>query len=343
MTSAVAVVMTVRDEVEFLRSNLLYHRHLGVKAAYVYDDGSTDGTPDSVADLDFVRLGRTVDASSLPPELRTDADDAPDRYVTSRQNINTLDAMRQAREDGIDWLLAIDADELACVDLAKQPAGALARGFATVPDEVEAVVLRPLEIVQRRLSYDDVMAQETLFKRADVGLRHRTFDPFSQTFHRVRGVYGHTAGKSAARLSADLRPATVHRFRRRDGSKARSVDGGWLLHYYCHSFEAFVRKFRLFRDHPDVHLRGHEVQLQKRLWRDVVNRSGMSEDELRDYYQRWVMFSDAEIAGLRRDSWLGLVPRRPAVVEVTAGRETFAELRAQASDSAAGRRGRRAT
>jgi hypothetical protein len=58
---SVALVMTVRDEVEFLRPNLLYHRFLGVGTAYVYDDGSTDGTAESVADLPFVRVAPSVD------------------------------------------------------------------------------------------------------------------------------------------------------------------------------------------------------------------------------------------------------------------------------------------
>jgi hypothetical protein len=325
---SVALVMTVRDEVEFLRPNLLYHRFLGVGTAYVYDDGSTDGTAESVADLPFVRVAPSVDPASLGED---DADGSAARYVTSRQNMNTLDAMRRARADGAAWLLAIDADELACVDLEAQPPGALAAALATVPAGVEAVVLRALEIVQRRMAFDDVFAGETLFKRADVGLQHRTLDPFTGKMHRVRGVYGHTAGKSAARLAADLRPATVHRFRRRDGSQPPSTDLGWVLHYYCHSFEAFVRKFRLFSDHPDVHLRGHEVQLQKRLWRDVVNRSGMGEEELRDYYRRWVMFDDEAIARLRRPRRrLGLLAQPPALVEVQAARRAFAELRGQA-------------
>ena len=175
-----------------------------------------------------------------------------------------------------------------------------------------------------------------------MGLEHKTFDPFTSTTHMVRGVYGHTLGKGAARLSADLRPATVHRFRRRGGARARSTDLGWLLHYYCHTFEAFVRKFRLFRDHPDIHLRGHEVQLQKRLWRDVVNRSGMSDEELRDYFERWVQFDDEEIARLRHRRRFGVLPQAPAIVEVTAARDAFAQMRseaqgAQAPESATGR------
>jgi hypothetical protein len=334
---SIALVMTVRDEVEFLRSNLLYHHHLGVDIAYVYEDGSTDGTPETVADLPFVRIRPTVKASSIPPAERIDPADEPELYTTTRQNINTGHALGRARADGMTWLLAIDADELACVDMVSQEAGALARALDAVPQEVEAVILRPLEIVQRRATFDDTMAQETLFKRADVGLKHLTFDPFTQRTHSVRGVYGHTAGKSAVRLSADLRPETVHRFRRSDGSRPTSTDLGWLLHYFCYSFEAFVRKFYLYRDHPDRHLHGHEVQLQKRLWRDVVNKSGMSEEELRDYYQRWVMFDDHEIARLRRRRWLGIVPRPPAVVEVTAAKRTFAELRSQPPALPAGR------
>ena len=324
--------MTVRDEVELLRDNLLYHRHLGVDTAYVYDDGSTDGSPQSVADLDFVRVGPTVDARSLADEEPAATPEELERYVTSRQNLNTVDAMRRARADGAEWLLAIDADELACVDLRYQAPGALRTALDGVPSQIEAVIMPPLEILQRHEENPDVMARETLFKSAARARSRRTYDPFTGRRPRVPAVYGHDAGKSAIRLAADLMPTSVHRFRRRDGSRPPTRELGWLLHYYCHSFEAFESKFRRISDHPDRHLRGQPVPLQKRLWRDVVNRSGMSEQELRDYYRRWVLFDDAAIRELRGGRRFGVLPQQDAVVEVLSARQTFADLRGQALD-----------
>jgi hypothetical protein len=323
----VALVMTVRDEEELVRANLLYHRYLGVELAFVYDDGSTDGTVQSIADLPFVRLQPTVS----PSDVARDDDaglsaEALQRHVTARQNLNAIHAMGRARTAGAEWLLSIDADELACLDLARSEPDQLARALAGVPPTTEAVVLRPLEIVQRRLTYDDVLTDETLFKRSDVRLERETYDPFAGRRRTVPAVYGHSAGKSAVRLSVEARPSTVHRFVRRDGSRLKTDDLGYLLHYYCHSFDAFLRKFRAFRDHPDQHLRGQEVPLQKRLWRDVVNRAGLDQDELRDYYRRWVMFDPDEIARLRNRRAFGVLPLSSALVEVTAVRSALAQI-----------------
>jgi hypothetical protein len=325
---SVALVMTVRDEQELVRANLLYHRYLGVELAFVYDDGSTDRTVESIADLPFVRVQPTVSPSDVAEDEHAGLTaEALQRHVTARQNLNAIHAMELARAADAQWLLSIDADELACLDLSRSEPDQLARALAGVPPTTEAVVLRPLEIVQRRLSYDDVLADETLFKRSDVKLERSTYDPFEKRLRVVPGVYGHFAGKSAVRLGAAARPSTVHRFVRPDGKRLRTADLGYLLHYYCHSFEAFVRKFRAFRDHPDRHLRGQEVPLQKRLWRDVVNRAGLDEDELRDYYARWVMFGEQDIARLMHRRALGLLPLPPALVEVTAVRRALEAMR----------------
>ena len=67
---------------------------------------------------------------------------------------------------------------------------------------------------------------------------------------------------------------------------------------------------------------GRTVVLQKRLWRDVVNRSGMSDDELRDYYERWVMFDDDQLAALRGRK---IFPfgRGPSLAEVTSAADAL--------------------
>jgi catechol 2,3-dioxygenase-like lactoylglutathione lyase family enzyme len=325
--------MTVRDERELLRTNLLYHHWLGVDLCFVYDDGSTDGTLESVADLQFVR-GRPSVAQA---EVAARSDLATfiegyDSHFTARQALNTAHAMDEARAAGVSWLLAIDADELVAVDLDHGTRDAL-RGFlAGQPASTEAVVFPPLEVVQRRVSYDDVMLEETLFKRTDVAASRETFDPFDGKKHSIPAIYGHTAGKTGVRLSANARPHTSHRFLHRDGSPLRSVTSGYLLHYYSHSFEAFVHKFRLIKDHPDRHLQGAEVIYQKRLWRDVVNRAGLDDVALLDYYRRWVMFDDAAVSKLRNPAGKFPFRRRAPLVEVPSVADALRRLRHATED-----------
>jgi hypothetical protein len=236
--------------------------------------------------------------------------------------------MEQAKRSGASWIVAFDADELIVVDRLKAMPGALAEFLGRQPLSVDAVTFRPLEAVQRRARYDDVMTEETLFKIAASGATRETYDPFTKTKHQIDAVYGHKAGKQAVRLTIDAIPYSPHRFRRRGGRKLRDTEAGDLLHFYAPDFEQFVRKFRIMKDHPDTHVDGRTVVIQKRLWRDVVNKSRMSEDELRDYYERWVMFTDEQQRAMRGGRSL-LLKRKPALVEVRSAAEAIKKLGAE--------------
>ena len=324
---AIGLVITVRNERSMLRSNLLYHRFLGVEHMWVFDDGSDDGTSETIADLSNVERRDTVnpDDFNSRPEL-ADVVRRFHAHVTARQALNTVQAMEEARAAGCDWLLAIDADELVALDLDEAVPGSLPLMFEQVPGPIEAVRFRTLEVVQRRLAYGDVLVEETLFKRPDRRATRETYDPFARKTSRIPVLYGHSEGKMAVRLSVDAIPYTPHRFVRRTGGRLRASALGFLLHYYCHDFEAFVSKFQLMRDHPDRHLRGTRVALQKRLWRDVVNRSGMDEGELEEYYRRWVMFDEPTIDRLSRTSRILGRARPSPLVEVRSAQQAIESL-----------------
>jgi len=324
---SVALAVTVRNEQDLLRPNLLHHHHLGVEQAFVYLDRSTDGTRASVEALGFVRLAASVGAARYAGcEALAHALPHVDTHVTARQILDIWDAMAQARAAGLAWLLVVDADELVTPALDEAGPGALRALLAAVPAEVECVRFPTLEALQRGEDYANVFAEATLFKRDPGRFRRRVKDPLRGRLVTARGFYGHTVGKSALRLSVDAVPRTPHRFAARDGSALRAATAGHLLHYYCCSFDAFLAKFRRFSDHPDTHLWQVPVEPLKRLWRDVVNHPGFTEADLRAYYRAWVAFDERAVRRLRRPTWLGIVPRPPAVVEVTAPRRVFAAL-----------------
>ncbi len=325
----IAAVLTVRDERKLLRKNLLYHHFLGITHVYVYDDGSTDGTLETVADLPFVTARPSVAVSDV------EAGTAPgaatrlhDDFFVARQLLNSAHAMELARSAGASWLLAIDADELISVDRSIAQAGSLATLLASQPPSVHTVTFMPLEAIQRQIHYQDVMTQETLFKVGAAGATRETFDPFTKRMHRIDAVYGHKAGKQAVRTSIPSMPYSVHRFRAPGGKKLRTVERGDLLHFYAPDFETFLQKFRIMKDHPDRHVDGRTVVLQKRLWRDVVNRSGMTDDQLRDYFATWVMFDDKQIQRLRSPRRY-VRRRKPALVEVTSAAEALKKIESE--------------
>jgi hypothetical protein len=322
----VALVMTVRDEEALLRANLLYHHYMGVELAFIYSDGSTDGTLASVESLPFVHAGPSVgpDRAGGRPELARAVAQMGWNH-RARKVLNAWDSMERARAAGCTWLLMIDADELVAPELVGAQPGAFSRLLEDVPHDVQCVRFPALEIVQRMHEYDKVFAQATLFKRSGARIRRRVLDPLRGRTVKVDGFYGHTGGKSAVRLTADAGPWTAHEFVGRDGSKLRTVAAGCLLHYYCYSFGSFLAKFRRFHD-CDTYLSGAPLKPLKRLWRDVVNHPGFTEADLHAYYQAWVAFDEREIQRLRRSTWLGVIPRAPGVIEVTAPRRVFEAL-----------------
>ncbi len=87
-------LMVVRDAVDLIRVNLLHHLGIGLERVLVVDNGSTDGTRERVE-----RLSRT-----MPIELTVDG--GPFRMP---ELTNGLAA--EARRQGADWVLPIDADE----------------------------------------------------------------------------------------------------------------------------------------------------------------------------------------------------------------------------------------
>jgi len=313
--------MTVKDERAFLRLNVLYHRFLGVDSIYIYDDGSTDGGVESISDLPYVKTRSSVGPDEAPdwPPL-AQARGSHKTFFVARQMLNVAHAMERARSDGIDWLLMIDADELAAVDRKVARQGSLGPALNRLASSINEAIFRPLEAVQRRGSNDDVMSNETKFKRVS-GTTRKTLDPFTKETHPIAVVYGHKAGKAAVRLTASAYPKNPHRFMDLNGRRLSENTVGDVLHYYAPSFEEFVHKYRNFKNHPDKQLHGNPLGLPKRLWRDIVNTSGWDEGQLRDYYDNWVAFSDDEID--RMSARRGLLRRQPIVVEVPSAREVI--------------------
>ncbi|HVT45797.1 MAG TPA: glycosyltransferase [Thermoanaerobaculia bacterium] len=85
-------IMMVRNEADILRINLLHHRAIGIDRFLILDNGSTDGTPDILRDLE-----EYVAWSSDPGAYR--------------QSELTTELAREAVRQGADWIIPIDADE----------------------------------------------------------------------------------------------------------------------------------------------------------------------------------------------------------------------------------------
>jgi glycosyltransferase involved in cell wall biosynthesis len=316
-----ALVVTAKNECRLLRRSLLYHHFIGVERCYVFDDGSTDGTPDSLGGLPFVELHlRAEPAAPIPPGARAE------NFYVLRQEQNTRQALALACAAGFHWLIALDADELIAPDLTRASRGLLREAFAALPPNVEQVRFPTLEVVGRQPEYHDVFREETLFKRNNAKLMRPLPDPAGKK-RRASGFFGHRIGKSAVRLNQPAMPNTSHGFRRADGTPLHTQAIGHLLHYYSFDYTQFRHRLETLRSHPDHYANGTPVEyVPKRMWRDMINQPGITDAFLRDYHARWVMFSPAEVARLRAARRFGFLPQEPKLVEVLSARHAFEQI-----------------
>ncbi|WP_313113736.1 glycosyltransferase family 2 protein [Aequorivita sediminis] len=322
----IALVITVKNEVRLLRNNLLYHKVIGVDKVFVYFDNTTDSGRESVADLDFVQTSNSVAADKYVslPYLKKFTSQAAQHH-TARQCLNTYDAQQKCKEEGIDWLISIDADELICTDLQKQ--SDLKSFFNTIPKGTELVDFTTLEVLQQKESYTNVFAEESNFKVNKQVFYLPIRNPFTKSKQKFPWWYGHTMGKSAVCVGANLIPHNVHRYKHIDGTSPKRVVKGNVLHYHAYDAEDFIKKFTNFSDRPDVFLSGNKVEDLKLLLRDVVNRSGMSRRELEYYFKENLMFTEKQVKKFKKGRKYFFIKITPKPIElVESVKSTFKQL-----------------
>ncbi len=290
----IAIVLTVKNEARLLRNHLLYHKAIGVDRAFVYFDNTTDNGKETIMDLNFVTISNSVQAEKYAhlDYLHKFTSQAFEHH-TARQCLNTYDAQKICENEKIDWLISIDADELITDGL--ENSSNLKLFFKTVPQNIEVISFKTLEVLQTRMHYENVFAEETLFKFNRLAFYKYINNPFNSTKLKSTWWYGHEVGKSAVRISCSLIPLNVHHFIRKDRTKSLRLFAGHLLHYHIYDANDFIKKFKNFEDHPNTFLSGNRVVELKLLLRDVVNKLDLKESQLKNYYKENLLFEAKSI------------------------------------------------
>lgn len=327
MSLTIAGVITVKNERNILRENLLYHHLLGVDQFYVFLDGTTDGTENTVQDLPFVRIEKSISPNYyLEHSHISELIKHHEQHHTARQCLNAYHAIHLAREAEIVWLISFDPDELLCPHINQTYPGHLKTLFSSIAEETEMVRFRVAEVVSRKLFYENVFREETLFKLPGARINQKIFDPINDRVINIPGFLGQSMGKSAVRTSLESKPNTVHKFVKIDGDNLQTEWREWLLHYNCFDFIDFIKKYKNFQHHPDTFISGRNIDYPRKLFRDMVNDPSISEQELSDYYKRWLIFSPDEVKRLSASNFLGIFPIKSKIMTVTAVQQLFTQL-----------------
>lgn len=299
MPPKLALVSTLRGVEAVIDSFVRYHRAVGFDRFYLFFDDPDDpaaeraaGYPEAVVWRRGPGLQRRWEQTRrhrsrhVGPFVETE--------VQARQVLNAAVAVDLALEEGVDWLLHLDGDELFFPGDASAP-----DHFARLDAEGRAGACYPnLEAVPEAEAIDDFFRTTTLFKQNRAGA---PLEPEQQALLAAvpqippRFFHFYQSVKSAARVRPGLQPFGVHYFRLPSGPIDERVTGGpVVLHYACCGFEHFWNKYRTLGafadrwfDREDIRAAIGDTHLDAR---DVV--ATRDREQARAFYRRRFVLSD---------------------------------------------------
>lgn len=299
-STSVALVSTLRDAAASLPSFLAYHRAIGVRRFYLFFDDPRDPAIDLAEhqqDIALRRKDSTLEADWQQRFGQQALFRHRDREVMARQVMNVALAVEQARQDGVDWLLHIDSDELFLPDSGSAP-----DHFADLDRRgIDTAVYLNLEAVVEREAIRDPFREVTLFKTNpstlgfEAGLDRSELTAYPMFRQQLFSFYAN--GKSAARVTSGLQPEGVHYFNYGRRSFRREVfERPAILHYAVCGFEAFWTKYRTLGSFADQWFGQADIRSQIGPFhldaRDAVGAG--DEARARRFYRERVMLIDAD-------------------------------------------------
>ncbi|WP_026753225.1 glycosyltransferase family 2 protein [Sediminibacter sp. Hel_I_10] len=327
----VGLVITIKNEERILRDNLLYHSAIGVSNIFIYFDGSTDNSRASIEDLENVCCLESVSSEKYKQFdfLKKFTAQAASMH-TARQCLNIYDATQRCKALKIDWLLAMDADELFLSD-TEHPTDVTT--FFEQNSSFDIIKLKPLEVISRKKSYENVFTQETLFKSQprfkywNDRIYFKFYDPYNDETFSHQAWLGHTMGKCAINVNSNLRPRNVHRFVSIDERKLNTISKGRLLHYSLYDFDDFKKKFHNIKHRPDVFLNGKKLPRMALIWRNLVNDPNFDDLYLENYFVENLLVDEKKLKCFYKTRFFNLLKRsETAVVEIDYVKAVFASM-----------------
>lgn len=316
-----ALVMCVHDEAAFLRANLAWHEAVGVGRAYIYLDRCSDASESVARAFPWVE------------PIRRDRPEGT-RFMREFQNACAADALDRARADGFDWLLHVDADELASGSAQPRSGpepemglldrllafrrrrsrarearsrASLTAMLAGVAPETELVILPTREALPIRLDRDEAFWRNRYFQSGRAFVR-KIHDPISGNRIKLDRFLGHDQGKSIVRTAADVEPFNPHTWtarrevRQADGSERlplKTEERGCHYHYLFVTPEHWLKKYRQFDGLAMSWPSGEPLRFPKGSWRRVAAEWTVAEAS--EYLDRWVYFDEGEARRLAGD------------------------------------------
>lgn len=279
------IVYTIKNERDIIRENFLVHFASGCKKIFLFLDNTTDDSGDVVKDLKQVVIMRTKHPSDVRGDLPGWLDDIiPDFEINldRRKRFNAWRAGRMARDEGIEWMFSIDADEILYSTDTRGQEISMTEFLRSTPEGIDQILLPNSDVVVsksaennpfreciyflNRFPATDVVARYaaaltvrvTRSPKAAIWARYLVYylrfkgkfsrilkDPITEEQYPVGFFLGYANYKSAIRVSSvDNFMFNVHKWQKFKSGRPKSVIKGRVLHYDLPNYAIFLRKFR---------------------------------------------------------------------------------------------------
>jgi hypothetical protein len=238
-----------------LRETLMfvnYHLNIGVSHIYLFFDEPNDVCIEALANYQKVtcikcgsehwtNLAEKLELSEYwakidAPKLNLDL-----KFLDYRQILNANHAFQLAQNDGYDWLIHIDSDELIYVDESLDVL------LSKVRQDIDVLIIKPLETVSEKEQYESLFEEVTLFKQLDVPWQKYLayFFGCKRVFQGGDYFRAHRYGKSAIRTNVNIKSVDIHYpiASEKQKLKAKKFSQAQLLHFDCCDFESWTRKW----------------------------------------------------------------------------------------------------
>jgi hypothetical protein len=290
----VCIVTTVRDPGVCLESFIRYHLALGIAHIYIFFDDPED--PAIQVALQF------SDVTAIPNDEALQVQQALGNVlypkygphvgyeVMARQILNVETAIQLALDQGMDWILHIDGDELF------YPGQMMALDwFDQVSDDIFQVTFLNHEAAPEAFEIEDYFREVTLFKRNPAILDPGFYAEFQSISGKSQYFLAYQNGKSAARIHLTLLPNSVHSFDIPE-DHALVTSSPSILHYLNCGFQNYYKKYAQLGNFPDYWWRSKSNPIQVPF--HLASRDAYCSGDINQMvalYQKFILYSNSMI------------------------------------------------
>ncbi len=277
-----------------MESFIRYHLAVGIAHIYIFFDDPED--PAAQIALRF------SDVTAIPNDEALQVQQALGNIlyakygphvgyeVMARQILNVETAIQLALEQGMDWIIHIDGDELFYLGEALT-----LDWFDQLDSDILQVRFLNCEAAPEKFEIEDYFREVTLFKQNPAVLDPHFYTKFESISGKGQYFLAYQNGKSAARVYPSILPNSVHSF---DIPEEHTLvtSSPAVLHYLNCGFQNYYKKYAQLGNFPDYWWRSKSNPI--RVPFHLASRDAYCSGDINQMvalYQKFVLYSNSMI------------------------------------------------